>query len=47
MGAVRLAGVRKLFGTIEVITGVDLTMVEGELMVFFSASGCGNPRCCA
>jgi len=42
MGAVRLVGVRKLFGTIEVIKGVDLTVAEGELMVFVGPSGCGK-----
>jgi multiple sugar transport system ATP-binding protein len=42
MGAVRLTGVRKLYGTIEVIKGIDLTVAAGELVVFVGPSGCGK-----
>jgi ABC-type sugar transport system ATPase subunit len=42
MGAVRLTGVRKLFGAIEVIKGVDLNVADGELVVFVGPSGCGK-----
>ena len=43
MGAVQLTGVRKLFGALEVIKGVDLSIADGELVVFVGPSGCGKP----
>jgi multiple sugar transport system ATP-binding protein len=42
MGAVTLTGVRKLFGTMEVIKGIDLTVADRELVVFVGPSGCGK-----
>jgi len=42
MGAVTLEGVRKLFGTLEVIKGIDLTIADRELVVFVGPSGCGK-----
>jgi multiple sugar transport system ATP-binding protein len=42
MGAVQLSGVRKLFGALEVIKGIDLTVADGELVVFVGPSGCGK-----
>ena len=42
MGAVQLTGVRKLFGALEVIKGIDLTVQDGELVVFVGPSGCGK-----
>ena len=42
MGAVELQGVRKLYGGLEVIRGIDLTVAERELVVFVGPSGCGK-----
>ncbi len=42
MGAVQLTGVRKFFGAQEVIKGIDLTVADGELVVFVGPSGCGK-----
>ena len=42
MGAVRLKGVRKLYGAVEVIKGIDLDVEDGELVVFVGPSGCGK-----
>ena len=42
MGEVTLSGVRKFFGTHEVIKGVDLAVADRELVVFVGPSGCGK-----
>jgi multiple sugar transport system ATP-binding protein len=42
MGRVSLCGVRKRFGSIEVIKGIDLEVQDGEFMVFVGPSGCGK-----
>jgi multiple sugar transport system ATP-binding protein len=42
MGSVALNGVRKFFGDLEVIKGIDLTIADRELCVFVGPSGCGK-----
>ena len=42
MGQIELSGVRKSFGDVEVIKGVDLTIDEGGLVIFVGPSGCGK-----
>jgi multiple sugar transport system ATP-binding protein len=42
MGRVSLQGIRKNYGTSEVIRGIDLEVRDGELMVFVGPSGCGK-----
>ena len=42
MGRVSLRGVRKSFGTVDVIKGIDLDVDDGEFLVFVGPSGCGK-----
>ncbi|SEN48829.1 carbohydrate ABC transporter ATP-binding protein, CUT1 family [Loktanella fryxellensis] len=42
MGQLSLQTVTKSFGTIDVVKGVSLDVVEGEFMVFVGPSGCGK-----
>jgi ABC-type sugar transport system ATPase subunit len=50
MSRVALEGVRKRFGSVDALGGVELEAVEGELLVVVGASGCGKStllRCIA
>jgi multiple sugar transport system ATP-binding protein len=38
----QLKGVRKSYGTVEVVKGIDLTVNEREFVVFVGPSGCGK-----
>ena len=42
MGRVSLRSVRKSFGTVDVIKGIDLEVDDGEFLVFVGPSGCGK-----
>ncbi|MEQ1899695.1 MAG: ABC transporter ATP-binding protein [Devosia sp.] len=42
MAVLELKDVRKSFGTVDVIKGVDLEVKSGEFMVFVGPSGCGK-----
>jgi multiple sugar transport system ATP-binding protein len=42
MGALDLKGVRKSFGRTEVVKGIDLSVADGEFVVFVGPSGCGK-----
>src|SRR6476469_8049291 len=42
MANIQLRDVRKTYGAVQVITGVDLDIEDGEFMVFVGPSGCGK-----
>lgn len=47
MADLKLSGVRKSFGAVDVIKGVDLDIKSGEFIVFVGPSGSGSPPFCA
>ena len=46
MAEIAVRQVRKSYGRIEVVHGVDLDIGNGEFVVILGPSGCGNRRCC-
>ncbi len=42
MGRIELKNIHKSFGDLEVIKGVDLSVPDGELVIFVGPSGCGK-----
>jgi len=42
MARIELRGVKKSYGAVDVIKGIDLDIVKGEFMVFVGPSGCGK-----
>ena len=42
MGQVSLRGIRKSYGAVDVIKGIDLDVKDGEFLVFVGPSGCGK-----
>ena len=42
MASVQLSGIRKSFGRVEVIHGVDVAIADGEYVVLVGPSGCGK-----
>ncbi len=42
MAKIELKNIRKSYGAVEVIKGIDLTIEKGEFMVFVGPSGCGK-----
>lgn len=41
-GGVQLSGIRKSFGSLDIIHGIDLAIPEGAFTVFVGPSGCGK-----
>ncbi len=42
MAGVEIRGVRKRFGTVEVLHGIDVSIADGEFVVLVGPSGCGK-----
>ena len=42
MGQVSLRGIRKSYGSVDIIKGIDLEVQDGEFLVFVGPSGCGK-----
>ncbi|MDP2087502.1 MAG: sn-glycerol-3-phosphate ABC transporter ATP-binding protein UgpC [Gemmobacter sp.] len=42
MGRIVLKDIRKTYGAVDVLKGIDLEVAEGELVVFVGPSGCGK-----
>ena len=42
MGQLSLRGIRKSYGEVQVIKGIDLEVKDGEFLVFVGPSGCGK-----
>src|SRR6202030_4237890 len=42
MAMLELTGVRKSFGSTEVLRQIDLSLADGEMLVIVGASGCGK-----
>ena len=42
MGSVALRNIRKSYGAVEVLHGIDLDIQEGEFTVLVGPSGCGK-----
>ena len=42
MGSLQLNSVRKSFGPVDVLKGIDLEVKDGEFVIFVGPSGCGK-----
>ena len=42
MASIDIAGVRKHYGAVQVLHGMDLSIADGEFIVLVGPSGCGK-----
>ncbi len=42
MGSLKLQGIHKSFGSVDVLKGIDLEVNDGEFVIFVGPSGCGK-----
>jgi multiple sugar transport system ATP-binding protein len=42
MGSLKIQNIKKSFGSVEVLKGIDLEVTDGEFVVFVGPSGCGK-----
>ncbi len=42
MSSLSLRAIRKSFGSVDVLKGIDLEVADGEFVVFVGPSGCGK-----
>ncbi|ANH02681.1 hypothetical protein shn_00590 [Shinella sp. HZN7] len=42
MASIRIENLRKGFGALEVLKGIDLGIADGEFVCFLGPSGCGK-----
>jgi len=42
MAGLRIAGLRKSFGSVEILRGIELDIADGEFVCFLGPSGCGK-----
>ena len=42
MASIEFIDVRKSYGTMQVVHGIDVTVIDGEFVVLVGPSGCGK-----